>query len=147
MDEIGIQGVSVTPLKQIFKQGGSIFHALKKSESSFQGFGEAYFSHVDHNAIKAWKTHRDMLLNLVVPCGAVKFVMIDRREGSESQGNFYEITLGPDENYARLSIPPGITFGFMGVGQDVNLVLNVASIEHDPNEMVNIDKEEIPYNW
>lgn len=147
MDEIMIEGVLLTPLKQIYKEKGSIFHAIKKHEHSFRGFGEAYFSQIDHNEIKAWKTHNDMWLNLVVPIGSVKFVMVDYRKESETYGNFFEVILNPKNNYNRLTIPPGITFGFQGVGIKTNLVLNVASIEHDPNEMENIDTNEIKYKW
>lgn len=147
MDAKSIEGVQITPLKQIFKEKGSIFHALKKSEDSFLEFGEAYFSHIDTQEIKAWKTHTKMWLNLIVPVGAVKFVMYDRRKESKTSGIFFEVTLSPDHNYVRLTIPPKITFGFMGVGKNVNLILNVASIEHDPKEMVNIDIDKIEYNW
>ena len=47
----------------------------------------------------------------------------------------------------RLTIPPNVTFGFMGIGKGENLVLNVASIEHDPDEMVNVKIEDIEYDW
>ena len=88
-----------------------------------------------------------MWLNLVVPIGSVKFVLLDQRENSKTNGKFFEITLNPQNNYKRLTIPPGITFGFKGVGSDINLVLNVASIEHDPDEMQNFDLNIIDYNW
>jgi len=147
MDEINIEGVQLTPLKQIHKEKGAIFHALKKNEVSFHDFGEAYFSHIDSKAVKAWKTHSRMWLNLIVPVGAVKFVMVDFRNSSKSFGNFFEVILNPKINYKRLTIPPGVTFGFQGIGEPLNLVLNVANIEHDPNEMKNIDMHEIDYNW
>lgn len=147
MDEINIDGIVLTPLKQIHKEKGSIYHALKRGEESFHEFGEAYFSHIDMGETKAWKTHSHMWLNLVVPVGAVKFVMVDLRESSKTKNQFFEVTLSPENNYKRLTIPPNITFGFKGMGHETNLVLNIASIEHDPNEMVNIDISEIPYNW
>jgi dTDP-4-dehydrorhamnose 3,5-epimerase len=147
MDEINIEGVILSPLKQIHKEKGSIFHALRKNESSFHDFGEAYFSHIDSNEIKAWKTHSKMWLNLIVPIGAVKFVMVDNRKSSNTFGNIFEVTLNPNSNYKRLTIPPNVTFGFKGVGQQTNLVLNIASIIHDPNEMENIEIQEINYNW
>ena len=149
MDEtrITIDGITITPLKQIEKTGGSIFHAMKKSELSFQGFGEAYFSHINSNQIKAWKIHREMWLNLVVPLGAVKFVLVDQRKSSKTKDESFEIILGPETNYKRLTIPPGVTFGFQGVGEGINLVLNIASIEHDPDEVNNLDIDTINYIW
>ena len=53
--------LSIIPLKK-----GNVFHALKTTESDFQGFGEAYFSTVNFNDIKAWKKHKKMTLNIVV---------------------------------------------------------------------------------
>ena len=146
-EKVTIDGVIITPLKQIIKSEGSIYHAMKKGDNTFYGFGEAYFSHVNSNVIKAWKIHKKMWLNLVVPIGSVKFVLLDQRENSKTNGKFFEITLNPQNNYKRLTIPPGITFGFKGVGSDINLVLNVASIEHDPDEMQNFDLNIIDYNW
>lgn len=144
---INIDGVVVTPLKQIMNPGGSIYHALKKSESSFQGFGEAYFSHVHADQIKAWKIHSRMWLNLIVPSGAVKFVLVDQREDSKTFGNIFETIMGPESNYKRLTIPPGITFGFKGVDKETSLVLNVASIEHEPDEVNNFNIDIIDYQW
>ena len=36
--------------------------------------------------------------------------------------------------------------GFKGIG-DYNILLNIANLEHDPSEAVNIDLEEIRYDW
>ncbi len=146
-EKVTIDGVIITPLKQIIKSEGSIYHAMKKGDNTFYGFGEAYFSYINSNIIKAWKIHKKMWLNLVVPLGSVKFVLLDQRENSKTEGKFFEITLNPQNNYKRLTIPPGITFGFKGVGSDINLVLNVASIEHDPDEMQNFDLNIIDYKW
>ena len=59
--------IRVTPLQQIFNPGGDVWHALKSTEESFQGFGEAYFSWVELNSIKAWKQHPEGVLS---PLGA-----------------------------------------------------------------------------
>ena len=45
--------IQVTPLRRIFSIGGDVLHALKSTEVSFKGFGEAYFSWVEPGAIKA----------------------------------------------------------------------------------------------
>ena len=49
---------------------------LKKNELKNWTFGEAYFSKIKFNKIKAWKYHSKMTLNLAVPHGKVKFVFI-----------------------------------------------------------------------
>lgn len=141
-----IAGVKVESVKRIPNIKGDIFHGLRCSEEGFESFGEAYFSRVHNNEIKGWKKHTKMVLNLLVPVGVIKFVMYDDRPESETQGEFFEITLSPD-NYHRLKIPADIWMSFQGLDDGINLLLNIASIEHDPTESVGCDLSEIPYSW
>lgn len=141
-----IDGIVLTPLKRIKHDKGDIFHALKCSEPSFISFGEAYFSSVNYACVKGWKIHTKMLLNLVVPVGAIKFVAYDDRPNSPTFKNFFEVVLSSD-NYSRLTIPAGVWLAFRGESQGANLLLNIASIEHDPAESINCDLNEIDYNW
>lgn len=141
-----IKGVLVTSLKRIHHPLGDIYHALKSSEPTFQKFGEAYFSTVHFNSIKGWKKHHEMVLNLVVPVGAVRFVVYDDRSGSETQGKFFDITISKD-NYCRLTVEPGLWMAFQGAGEELNLLLNLASIEHNPKEATSIKLDEIKYEW
>ena len=140
-----INGVIHTPLKIISGESGEVLHALKEWEESFQGFGEAYFSTVDFKAVKGWKKHRKMLLNLVVPIGSIRFVLYDDRPESKSYRQFDEYILSR-ENYQRLTIPPGIWMAFQGLSEGANMLLNIASIPHDPLEAENlpIQNELIP---
>jgi len=141
-----IDGVILTPLKTIKHPSGNVYHGMKKSDAGFSGFGEAYFSTVTSGAVKAWKKHLKMTLNLVVPVGGVKFVIYDDRDDSTTYGMFQEIILSR-ENYQRLTIPPGVWAGFQGVGPDINLLLNVANIEHDPAETERVDEDAFSYDW
>ena len=131
----------VTPLKKIYHPKGNIFHALKKSETTFNNFGEAYFSFINYKEIKGWKKHTRMTLNLVVPVGKIKFVVFN-----EKSNNFFEIVLSI-ENYQRLTVKPGLWFAFQGLEKNCNLVLNIANIEHEPTESENKNLEDINYNW
>ena len=142
----GIEGITITPLKQIKTQKGDVFHALKASEESFSNFGEAYFSFVNKNAIKGWKKHSLMRLNLIVPVGSIRFVFFDDRSESKTKGIFKSIVLGPEKNYCRLTVNPGVWMAFRGL-EDLNCLLNIASIPHDPNEAINVDLNEIGYDW
>ena len=69
-----MKGLIISELNQIYNPKGDILHALKKSDSSFNNFGEAYFSFVKYNQIKGWKKHTKMNMNLIVPVGEIKFV-------------------------------------------------------------------------
>ena len=146
MDTINIDGVVITPLKKIPNKLGDIYHALKSSEETFSQFGEAYFSTINYNEIKGWKKHNIMTLNLIVPVGKIRFVLFDERKNSNTSGQFAEIILSLD-NYKRLTIPPGIWLAFNGVGKEQNLLLNIASIEHNPEEADKKDVNEIKYKW
>lgn len=137
-----IEGVILTPLRQIDTLKGAVWHAMKKSDIGFDGFGEAYFSFVNKGEIKGWKKHFKMTLNIVVPSGAIKFRLIDDREGSSTMGVRTEFVISTDE-YERLTVPPGVWMCFEGVGEH-NMLLNLASIEHDPSEAVNKGLGELP---
>lgn len=141
-----IAGVISTPIRIIAHPQGDILHGMKKDDPGFVDFGEAYFSSVIQGEIKAWKRHKRMTLNLVVPEGAVKFVVYDQRKNSPSYGKFNEFNISKD-NYIRLTIPPDLWFGFAGMGPGLNLILNLASIPHDPEEVDRLELENIKYNW
>jgi dTDP-4-dehydrorhamnose 3,5-epimerase len=135
-----LNGVILTPLKQIHNPKGDIFHAMKKSDDGFDGFGEAYFSTIHKDDIKGWKQHIKMTLNLVVPFGEIEFVIYD-----ENKNEFFSINISQD-NYQRLTVTAGLWMAFRGIGRN-NMLLNLASIEHDPDESNNIEINEINYEW
>ncbi|MDX4040101.1 WxcM-like domain-containing protein [Aliarcobacter skirrowii] len=135
-----MDGVILTPLKQIYHPKGDIFHAMKKSDIGFDGFGEAYFSTINQNDIKGWKKHTKMTLNIVVPVGNIEFVVYD-----ENSKEFFSTKLSHN-NYQRLTLKAGLWMAFKGLDK-YNMLLNLASIEHDPNEAINIGIEEIKYEW
>jgi len=147
MDKITVDGVLLTPLKQIFHPKGNVFHGIKKSDPGFYGFGEAYFSMIHPGDIKPWKKHLRMTLNFIIPIGSIRFVIYDDREKSSSKGLFFDVILG-ENNYQRITIPAGVWVAFQGIGEEINLLLNIANLEHDPLEIErkeNID--DIEYEW
>ena len=139
-----IKDVLITKLDVIDTPGGSVMHAMKESSIGYSGFGEAYFSQVDKGAVKAWKRHKKMTLNLIVPVGEVRFVLFDDREILSAQ--FQEIIISKN-NYCRLTVPPMIWMGFQGLSDGDSMLLNIADIEHDPNEVDRKEIEKINYNW
>jgi dTDP-4-dehydrorhamnose 3,5-epimerase len=147
MDTITVEGVLLTPLKQIHHPKGDVFHGMKKSDSGYSGFGEAYFSTIHFEDTKPWKKHFEMTLNFVVPMGEIRFVIYDDREGSSTKNNFFDVTLGVN-NYQRITIPPGVWVAFSGIGSEYNLLLNLANLEHNPVEVERKeDLSEITYQW
>jgi dTDP-4-dehydrorhamnose 3,5-epimerase len=135
-----LDGIILTPLKQIQNSKGDIFHAIKRSSDGYQGFGEAYFSTINKGDIKNWRKHKKLTSNIIVPVGEVKFVIYD-----EKVKEFFSVKLSLN-SYQRLTVKPGFWFAFQGLAE-LNLLLNVANIEHDPNESVNKDLKEFKYEW
>lgn len=147
MDEIkSIEGVIVTPLKTIHHPNGDLYHIMRNFDSGFAGFGEVYISTIKHELVKAWKKHFKMTCNFVVPVGAVKMVICDKRKGSGTFGMINEFILSR-ENYFRLTVPPELWYGFSGVTAGENMMINLADITHDPEEQVNVGREEIDINY
>jgi dTDP-4-dehydrorhamnose 3,5-epimerase len=132
--------VILTPLKQIFHPKGDVYHGMKRSDPGFDGFAEAYFSTIHQSDIKGWKKHTRMTLNLIVVNGEIEFVVYD-----EQSKKFFTTRLSK-KNYQRLTVKPGVWMAFRGIGQN-NMLLNLANLEHDPDEAVNIPLEEIAYAW
>lgn len=140
-----MEGVLITPLKRILHPKGDVLHGMKRSDAGYKGFGEAYFSTVHAGEIKAWKKHLRMTLNLVVPLGCIRFYLYDDRLESPSKGQGLRIELGED-HYARLTVPPGVWLAFEGLDPSVNLLLNVADMEHDPMEVERAEIDAFPLN-
>lgn len=135
-----IKGIKFKKLSIIKVPGGDVYHALKKSDLEYEGFGEAYFSSILYNEIKAWKRHNEMTMNLIVPIGEVKFVFKDKFN------IFTEYIIG-ESNYGRITVSPNIWFGFKGVSKKTSIILNISNIIHTVDEADKVDMLDIEYNW
>ena len=70
-----------------------------------------------------------MTMNLIIPVGKVHF-------------NFYDNdkmilvnTIIGEDNYARITVPPMIWFGFKGLSSNTSYILNISNELHDPLEI------------
>jgi dTDP-4-dehydrorhamnose 3,5-epimerase len=129
-----------TRLRRIPTPQGEVRHGLKASDPGFAGFGEVYFSEVLGGHVKGWKRHRRMVMNLIVVSGTVRFFLHD---GADARCD-YVLSTETDERYARLTVPSGLWMAFQGIGPGGNLVMNVASCEHDPQEAESCSLERFP---
>ena len=128
--------------RRIAHPQGDILHVMKASSTGYAGFGEAYFTTVLPGAIKGWKRHREMTLNLVVAAGRVRFVVVAKQQAMPRT-----FVLGPGAVHERLTVPPGCWLAFQGLADQPSLVLNIADIEHRPDEAENRDLESIAFAW
>jgi len=75
-------------------------------------------------------------------------VLYDDRDKSETKGELQEIFLG-SENYSLVKIPPLVWNGFKGMGTEMAVVANLASVPHSSGEIDRLDpfNKRIPYDW
>ncbi len=143
-----IDGVLISPLKQILDERGKIMHMLRSDDEHFEKFGEIYFSFVYPGVVKAWHLHKKMKLNYAVPYGRIKLVLYDDRKDSPSRGELMELFIGV-EDYKLVTIPTMVWNGFKGLGNEISIVANCATLPHDPEEIIRVDPflNDIPYDW
>lgn len=142
-----IDGVTLHEEKQITVPKGNIFHAIKSNSEGFCGFGEAYFSQIEQGAIKGWKRHNRYTLNIVVPMGAIRFVIYDDRDGSSTYGQFEDVVLSTKDNYKRLTVAPGLWMAFQGVGDGISMLMDVIPDIHTDEESTKKELNSINYSW
>jgi len=143
-----IDGVKLTPLRQIFDERGKVMHMLRRDSEVFTDFGEIYFSCTHPGVVKAWHLHKEMTLNYAVISGEIKFVLYDDRPMSKTRGRLQEFFISP-ENYYLVTVPPLIWNGFKCVGTETSIVANCSTQPHEPNEIERKSPNDptIPYNW
>ena len=144
-----IDGVIITPLKQIFDERGKVMHMMRDDSEIFSNFGEIYFSEVVPGAVKAWKCHYEQTQNFAVPIGRIRVVIYDDRKTSSTQGNIQVLELGRPDLYFRLTIPSGLWYGFACISDTPALLANCADLPHDPSESERKaeDDPSIPFSW
>ena len=140
-----LAGMIKTDLNIIEADSGSVYHGVKNTDTGFTEFGEVYFSSVKKDKTKAWKLHKEMTLNLFVPIGSVQFCFVDGREKSKTYSEKFGIILSQNP-YLRLTVPPGLWFGFRGISEGLNFICNVADIPHDPNEVLRKELNEMDWS-
>jgi dTDP-4-dehydrorhamnose 3,5-epimerase len=140
--ESNLENIVITQLSSFDVDGGRVMHGIKKNDVGYVGLGEVYFSYINHKSVKAWKKHNRMTLNLVVPLGKVRFVFCDPFK----LGHYYVEDVG-EGNYVRLTVPPGIWFGFQGLATYPSLVTNIADLQYDATEVERQSISSIDYHW
>ena len=142
LSDSDLENIRVTQLSTFDVDGGRVMHGIKKNDTGYVGLGEVYFSYIDPKAVKAWKKHNRMTLNLVVPLGKVRFVFCDPL----NDGHYRVEDIG-EGNYVRLTVPPGIWFGFQGIALQPSLVTNIADLQHDAAEVERQAVSSFDYQW
>lgn len=144
-----IQDLKLNPLDEIRDERGSVLHLLRSDDPGYLGFNECYCSEVLPGAVKAWKRHRIQTQNLAVPVGRLRLVIYDERPSSATFGELVLLDIGRPDNYVRITIPPGLWYGFGALGHQPAIIVNCVDYLHDPTECDRLpeDAVRIPYRW
>jgi len=143
-----IDGIKITPLKQIVDERGKIMHMMRNDSKVFEKFGEIYFSTVNPGFVKAWHLHKENTLNYACIKGKVKLVLFDDRKDSSTTGQHQELILSP-EDYFLVTIPPFIWNGFKGLSDSDSIIANCMTLPHNEKEMIRKDSfdKNFTYKW
>ena len=143
-----IDGIKITPLKQVVDERGKIMHMIRNDSKIFEKFGEIYFSTVNPGFVKAWHLHKENTLNYVCIKGKVKLVLFDDRKDSSTTGQHQELILSP-EDYFLVTIPPFIWNGFKGLSDSDSIIANCMTLPHNEKEMIRKDSfdKNFTYKW
>jgi len=132
-----MKGVTITPLKKIPDDRGTIMHMATNKE--IPKFGQVYFSTVYPGVVKGWHYHTKMTLNYCVIKGMIRLVIYDGKD-------FEEIYMG-DRNYVLVTIKPGIWNGFMGMGTEEAIVANITDYSYSDTEIKRLPYDYFNYDW
>jgi len=143
-----INGVTITRLKEIKDDRGSVMHMIRSDSYVFTKFGEVFFSTISPKKIKAWHMHKEMTQNFVCIEGEIRFVLYDQRENSKTKEKIQEVVLSPND-YFLLTVPPLIWNGIKNTSNKKSILANCTSIPYRDDEIIRkhaFDKS-IPYQW
>lgn len=143
-----IEGVALEPLRQFADDRGAVYRVFRNYGHDVS-IDEVYISRVNHGIVKGWKRHRRMTQRFAVPYGSMRLVLFDGRQNSPTRGSIMETTLDVKDNYALLTVPPGVWYAFGCLSPDFALMLNVADMIHEDNEadVLPLENDLINYHW
>lgn len=145
-----IDGVLTKKLARLVDERGYLMEILRADDELYDKFGQAYVSACFPGMIKAWHCHQVQYDHFCCLQGNLKVGLFDEREDSPTNGQTQTIVIG-DLNPCLVRIPPFVWHGFMAVGDETAVVLNL------PTEMYNYEQPdelrralhdpEIPFVW
>lgn len=145
-----IAGVQVRTVEVKPDERGRFAELFRADEDGFPRFGQVHLTAVYPGVVKAWHRHRHRTDVLYAASGMVRLGLYDPRQDSATAGEVNEFFLG-DHAPLRITIPPGVWFGFKGVGRREALLVVFTD---EPSNAFVPDEErwdpeanEIPFDW
>jgi dTDP-4-dehydrorhamnose 3,5-epimerase len=145
-----IEGVVVKKLMRHVDERGYLMEILRRDDTLFQQFGQAYVSACFPGMVKAWHCHRLQTDHFCCLSGNLKVGLYDDREDSSTSGETQTIVIGM-LNPALVVIPPLVWHGFMAVGGETAIVLNLPTELYNHQQPDELRREafdpDIPFDW
>lgn len=145
-----ISGLRLKPLRLIPDDRGYLMEILRDDDELFIRFGQCYVTATYPGIVKAWHAHRKQTDHFCCVRGNVKVGLWDGREDSPTYRQTQSLVIG-ELNRTLVQIPPGVWHGWVCLGTELALVLNVPT-EHynyeEPDELRRPwDDPEIGFVW
>jgi len=145
-----IDGVKIKKLRVIPDERGRLMEILRSDDSLFLRFGQVYVTTTYPGVVKAWHLHRKQTDSVACVQGMIKLALYDSRKNSPSKGEVKQFYIGI-YNPLLVQIPPGVYHGWMCVGEEEALIVNIPTevydYEHPDEERLDPHKNDIPYEW
>ena len=145
-----INGVKVKNLKVLPDERGRVMEILRRDDSFFSCFGQAYLTTAYPGVVKGWHYHKKQADNMTVVKGMMKIVLYDNRNSSTTKGEINEFFAG-EQNPILIQIPPLVYHGFKCISPEEALVINIPDKPYNykqPDEFrVDPHSRKIPYDW
>jgi dTDP-4-dehydrorhamnose 3,5-epimerase len=145
-----IDGVKTKKLRVIPDERGRLMEILRRDDDLFQKFGQAYVTSTHPGVVKAWHKHEKQADNIACVAGMIKMALYDGRPGSPTLEEINEFYLGV-HNPLLVQVPPGVYHGWMGLGQEEAVIINIPTEpydrEHPDEQRLDPHDNDIPYLW
>ena len=145
-----IDGVLIKPLKRLLDERGYLMEILRCDDPEFDRFGQAYVSACFPGMIKAWHCHEIQYDFFCCLQSNLKIGLYDDRENSPTRGEAQTIVIGV-LNPALVRIPPYVWHGFMAVGTEIAVVLNLPTEPYNRERPDELRRDAldpgIPFEW
>jgi dTDP-4-dehydrorhamnose 3,5-epimerase len=145
-----IEGVVVKKLTRHVDERGYVMEILRRDDDLFRQFGQAYVSACFPGIVKAWHCHRVQYDHFCCLAGNLKVGLYDDRPDSPTCGQTQGLVIGA-LSPALVCIPPLVWHGFMAVGTEMAVVLNLPTELYDYREPDELRRDpfdpEIPFEW
>ena len=132
-----IDGAQLIPLTRHVDDRGYLMEILRSDADHFQRFGQAYVTTCEVQpsgpVVKAWHRHEKQTDHFCCLVGKARVGLYDDREGSPTRGESMSVILGGGHD-CLLIIPPDVWHGFMALGFEPAMILNL------PTELFNYDQ-------